>query len=216
MLMFLMHAAWAQADRVRGVAKLLDGDTISIGGQAVRLLHIDAPETDQVCTDNRGRAYLCGKEAADYLRKLMRGREVTCAGAEYDRYDRLLGICRTRHVDLNREMVNAGLAVRYNPETSAYLKEELAAAKAPRGVWRGTFTQPKDHRAARWTVAKQQAPKGCPIKGNISQRNGVEVRIYHTPWSRYYDNTRINTGKGERWFCSEAEALEAGWRPPYR
>ena len=50
----------------------------------------------------------------------------------------------------------------------------------------------------------------CLIKGNISE-NG---RIYHVPGSAYYDKTRIDESKGERWFCTEDQALEAGWRPP--
>jgi hypothetical protein len=48
----------------------------------------------------------------------------------------------------------------------------------------------------------------CRIKGNISE-NG---RIYHVPGQRYYTATRINRLRGERWFCSEAEARSAGWR----
>lgn len=51
---------------------------------------------------------------------------------------------------------------------------------------------------------------GCSIKGNISTNTGE--RIYHVPGQRYYDETRINEGKGERWFCSEDEARAAGWR----
>jgi endonuclease YncB( thermonuclease family) len=50
---------------------------------------------------------------------------------------------------------------------------------------------------------------GCVIKGNLSS-NG---RIYHLPGSASYDATRIDTSTGERWFCSESEALAAGWRP---
>jgi hypothetical protein len=50
----------------------------------------------------------------------------------------------------------------------------------------------------------------CRIKGNISQ-NG---RIYHVPGSASYDQTQIDTSKGERWFCTEAEARAAGWRAP--
>ena len=37
-------------------------------------------------------------------------------------------------------------------------------------------------------------------------------RIYHVPGQRYYDVTNIDPTYGERWFCSEAEAREAGWR----
>ncbi|MGY4748233.1 sunset domain-containing protein [Pannonibacter sp. Q-1] len=37
-------------------------------------------------------------------------------------------------------------------------------------------------------------------------------RIYHMPWSASYARTSINENKGERWFCTEAEAIAAGWR----
>lgn len=49
----------------------------------------------------------------------------------------------------------------------------------------------------------------CRIKGNISWGG---ARIYHVPGDEYYDATRIATGKGERWFCTEAEARAAGWQ----
>ena len=51
---------------------------------------------------------------------------------------------------------------------------------------------------------------GCVINGNISFDRGQ--RIYHMPGDHYYDATVINPAKGERWFCSEAEAQAAGWR----
>ena len=49
----------------------------------------------------------------------------------------------------------------------------------------------------------------CRIKGNISKSG---KRIYHVPGGRYYDQTGVNTSKGERWFCTEGEARAAGWR----
>jgi hypothetical protein len=59
--------------------------------------------------------------------------------------------------------------------------------------------------------AAAQAPsaKPCQIKGNI---NAQGVRIYHPPGCRYYKDTIIDTNRGERWFCTEAEAVAAGWR----
>lgn len=46
---------------------------------------------------------------------------------------------------------------------------------------------------------------------------GEGERIYHTPCgSQWYIRTRISPGKGEQWFCSEREALDAGWRAPRR
>jgi hypothetical protein len=51
----------------------------------------------------------------------------------------------------------------------------------------------------------------CKIRGNISQATGE--RIYHVPGQEFYSVTRIHPSHGERWFCSEAEAQQAGWRP---
>jgi len=55
---------------------------------------------------------------------------------------------------------------------------------------------------------------GCNIKGNISYNTGE--RIYHLPGQEYYSPTRIDWLAGERWFCSESAAREAGWRKAMR
>lgn len=49
----------------------------------------------------------------------------------------------------------------------------------------------------------------CPIKGNISHNSGN--RYYHLPGMPDYEITLIDVARGERWFCSEAEAIAAGW-----
>jgi hypothetical protein len=54
-----------------------------------------------------------------------------------------------------------------------------------------------------------QASAKCVIKGNISSSG---EKIYHVPGQRYYDETVISPNKGERYFCSAAEAQAAGWR----
>jgi len=62
-------------------------------------------------------------------------------------------------------------------------------------------------------LVQQPAPAAagdCRIKGNISSSG----HIYHVPGSASYSATRIDTSKGERWFCSEEEAEAAGWRAP--
>lgn len=55
--------------------------------------------------------------------------------------------------------------------------------------------------------------RDCYIKENISYRTGE--RIYHCPTDRYYEETVINQGKGERCFRSEGEAIAHGWRRAY-
>lgn len=206
----------ASADAIAGRARLIDGDTIEVAGVSVRLHGIDAPETGQSCTDRDGRDFACGVRATDALRGLIGKAEVACEGDEHDRYGRLVAICRTGGagggLDLNREMVRLGMAVAYEEYSDDYLPEQIEAFKAGRGIWGGTFDRPAAVRAARWQTARQEAPQGCPIKGNVSRAG----RIYHAPWSEWYDRTRIDTARGERWFCSEDEAIRAGWRAPYR
>lgn len=51
---------------------------------------------------------------------------------------------------------------------------------------------------------------GCNVKGNVSIETGE--RIYHVPGQKYYRQTVISPRYGERWFCSEREAVAAGWR----
>lgn len=51
---------------------------------------------------------------------------------------------------------------------------------------------------------------GCRIKGNVSLNTGE--RIYHVPGQEWYDETVISPRYGERWFCTEDEARQAGWR----
>lgn len=51
---------------------------------------------------------------------------------------------------------------------------------------------------------------GCVVKGNISIATGA--KLYHVPGMEDYDGTVIDSAKGERWFCSESEAVAAGWQ----
>lgn len=50
----------------------------------------------------------------------------------------------------------------------------------------------------------------CLVKGNVSYNSGR--KLYHTPDMKYYQSTRIDPMRGEKWFCSEAEAIANGWQ----
>jgi hypothetical protein len=52
--------------------------------------------------------------------------------------------------------------------------------------------------------------QGCDIKGNISF--DTQEKIYHVPGGYFYDSATINIAKEEKWFCTEQEALNNGWR----
>lgn len=186
--------------------RVIDGDTLDIDGTIYRLNGIDAPEHGQKC----GR-WRCGAAATDRLAELVNGAPVACEAISEDRYGRTIATCRAGGSDVAETLVSEGLAWAYRRFSDVYATQEDRAKAERVGIWAHDSKPAWEFRDGAWKGAEQVAPEGCPIKGNIS-RNG---QIYHVPWSPWYKRTKINTAKGERWFCSEAEALQAGWRAPY-
>jgi endonuclease YncB( thermonuclease family) len=125
-----------------GAAEVIDGDSLRIAGEELRLKGIDAPELMQTCQVG-GRESPCGREARAHLRRLLASGLTTCIGAERDRYGRLLATCRVRGVDVNAAMVRDGHAVAFGD----YAAEEAEARAAYRGLWAGAFERPRDWRA---------------------------------------------------------------------
>lgn len=192
-----------------GRAVVVDGDTLDLSGKRVRLEGIDAPELGQTC----GRRWLgtwpCGRAAQKALEKLVQGRRVECQSKGLDKYGRELGICFVDGHDVNAAIVQQGMAWAFVKYSKTYLSQESAARAAKVGIWQGTAEAPWVFREQKWQTAEVAAPKGCAIKGNITGHG----KIYHVPWGEWYRQVKIDASKGERWFCSEAEAAEAGWRP---
>lgn len=60
------------------------------------------------------------------------------------------------------------------------------------------------------SYVQSTTPRECNIKGNISFNTGE--KIYHMPYQKYYHVTDIDERYGEQWFCSEQDAINAGWR----
>lgn len=203
----IMTVATATAANVR----VIDGDTIEADGIIYRLHGIDAPEAGQKCNRGNGRTWPCGQVAIKVLEELVLFKDVNCVGRDKDQYGRTIAICRIGSDDINARMVSSGNAWAFRKFSTDYVALEDIAKKMRIGIWQADTQTAWDYRAERWAVAKQQAPEGCPIKGNISG-NG---NIYHPPWSPWYDRTKVSLEKGERWFCSEDEAIAAGWRAPY-
>jgi hypothetical protein len=94
-LLFLPETALSLSQRIRtGTAIIVDGDTLIVNEQTIRLHGIDAPEVGQKCERLDGRRWHCGKAAMERLAQMAEGRTVTCSGTELDDYDRLIAVCR--------------------------------------------------------------------------------------------------------------------------
>lgn len=144
--------------------------------------------------------------------RLIGAQNVRCEIRDRDPYGRAVARCQAGSTDLGEALVRAGWAVDYRQfSRGAYARVEAEARDARRGLWAGQFETPSSWRAdARQAQPAPAGPptSGCVIKGNI---NAKGRRIFHVPGQQDYAATRIDTARGERWFCSAAEAVAAGW-----
>ncbi|PIL18477.1 hypothetical protein P775_18050 [Puniceibacterium antarcticum] len=196
-----------------GILRVIDGDTFDVGKVRVRLHAVDAPEQAQTCGTP---AWACGAWVTQEVRKRYQGQWAICEATDTDRYGRVVARCSVNGQDVGAALVSDGLAFAYRQYGWDYDLTEKAAAVAGVGLHSEQMQLPSEYRKAQRPAPKKpQQPEvqGCAIKGNVS-RDGT--RIYHVPGQAFYDKTRINEGAGEHWFCSEAEAVKAGWRKAQR
>jgi endonuclease YncB( thermonuclease family) len=216
-----LFATSVTAADIVGRASVVDGDTLEIHGIRIRMQGIDAPESSQTC-EKYGKPYRCGQQAANFLDDLIASRPVRCKEETKDKYGRSVARCFIGNTDLNGEMVENGWAMAYRQYSTLYVANEERAKAGKNGIWNGTFQVPSEFRKAKKNGVRPMAMPAvteksktaaasseCRIKGNINARG---EHIFHAPGARFYDNTGIDTNKGERWFCSEPEATAAGWR----
>lgn len=202
----------AQAAEFSGAIRVIDGDTVDVGPVRVRLHGIDAPERDQPCTTLGGQNWSCGDWVTRQVQDRFAGLTATCRVMDTDRYGRTVARCFVQGRDVGRELVRDGIAYAYRKYADDYVHEEEAAARAERGIHGFVLQSPARYRVTR--IKGRVAPDAnCRIKGNIGHRN---QRIYHMPGQAFYEQTGIRPERGERWFCSEAQARASGWRAARR
>lgn len=138
----------AFSQTLTGQASVIDGDTIEIHRQRIRLSGIDAPESDQLCRGDDSLQYRCGAKAANALDRFIAGRPVSCQNVDVDRYKRVVAFCSVGGVDLGEWLVRAGLAFDW-PRYShgKYAAAQCEAQQAERGAWSGSYVMPWDYRA---------------------------------------------------------------------
>ena len=116
----------AYGETIKGKPIIIDGDTVNIGNNKIRLHGIDAPETKQKCTKNNVE-WNCGIQSTKFLEKLIGNEQIQCVTSGKDRYKRHIGICYKNNIDLNAKMVINGWAIAYRYYSLDYIKEEEQA-----------------------------------------------------------------------------------------
>ena len=139
---------------IKGYAKIIDGDTIKINSNKIRLHGIDAPETKQKCKKERLKSfffsldidYPCGKISTNNLIRKVNNQIIKCYIKDIDRYKRFIGECYKENTNLNAWLVKNGYAVAYRKYSKKYISNEIYAKKNELGVWQGEFDMPWDYR----------------------------------------------------------------------
>ncbi|VAX08387.1 hypothetical protein MNBD_GAMMA26-557 [hydrothermal vent metagenome] len=137
---------------LEGKAEIIDGRTVVINGQQIRLLNMDAPDLDQVCyTKKKQIGFRCGVVAAEKLAKLISHQTLTCEGEKKDAEGNLWATCYVgqlpQKIDINEQAVLSGWAV-YDPaQSDKYKRIQGAAHNIRQGLWRAKFVMPWEWRA---------------------------------------------------------------------
>jgi endonuclease YncB( thermonuclease family) len=198
--------------QIVGRATALSGDILRIDGTTVKLAGIEAPEREQRCLRHGNRRWRCAEAAHDALARLSRSRLVKCDPKGTDASGRTTAVCFAGETDIGAALVKAGHVFAEGGFLARYSSLESEAKAAKVGLWSGDAERPQDFRARAWEQAKRTAPEGCPIKGQVAGG----AKVYLLPWSPDYGRVRVSKARGDRWFCSEQEAISAGWRATER
>ena len=127
--------------RVSGYPKVVDGDSLVLDGQRIRLSGLDAPEYRQTCRTGE-QDVECGQMAKRALERIIGGREIECRIDGDDRYRRILARCSVDDTDIGRKLVASGWAI----ATDAYDLAQVDARKTKSGIWSMDFIDPAEWR----------------------------------------------------------------------
>ncbi|MEM9441410.1 MAG: thermonuclease family protein [Pseudomonadota bacterium] len=133
--------------RYRAQPRVIDGDTLDIRGERIRLFGIDTPELGQPWWDDQGKEHDAGSSAREALTSLVDGKRLSVKVLREDKYRRSLAIVKVDGRDVARSLVSQGWAFA-SPGSARYRRTENAARRRRRGFWRGDVMMPWEFRAA--------------------------------------------------------------------
>ena len=144
LFILISHNVFGQ-EIIKGKAKIIDGDTINIGSNKIRLYGIDAPEINQTCL-KKTKEWLCGVQSKIELINIINNEALSCKIIDIDRYKRLIGECFINQININQKMVKQGWALAYRYYSLKYVGDEIFAKQKRNGIWQSIFENPWDYR----------------------------------------------------------------------
>ncbi|MED4474454.1 MULTISPECIES: thermonuclease family protein [Bacillaceae] len=204
------------------LVKPIDGDTIKVNidgkEENVRFLLVDTPETNHPRLGEQP----YGQEAKDFTSKMVESGQVQLEFdiSHRDKYQRLLAYVYVDGVSVQEELLKNGLArvaYIYEPNTKyvdQYNEIQKEAQQQAIGIWSvENYATDRGFDASVINSPKEEKEpssnsSSCDIKGNIAKDG---EKIYHMPDQQFYEVT-----KPEEMFCTEQEAVDAGFRKSMR
>lgn len=191
--LFLFYQ-YRERDRV---VRVVDGDSFQTkDGRRIRLLGLDAPERSQCMY----------QEAKEKLTTLTLDKHVKLTDKVTDDYGRILANVfiadfppLIRGIFVNRELIKGGFA-KFAYVSSPYYNELKELGKQAKSDKTGIYSD-----SCRGSTPNSE----CVIKGNVTTEG---VRLYHLPSCLHYNEVIVDRSYGDRWFCTENEAIAAGFR----
>ncbi len=173
------------------VVEVLDGDTLLMEGDTrVRLRGVDAPELK----------FCDGLEAKNELLGLVKNKRVKLEEQIIDQWGRPMALVYLGDKLINEEILKVGLARFHSDNTTQRQRLKNAydnAQKKKLGIF-----------SAKCEQTTPADPK-CVIKGNIDKNS--TRRNYYLPGCAQYKFTIVEKDTGEDWFCTETQAVTAGF-----
>jgi endonuclease YncB( thermonuclease family) len=140
-------SALAASNNISGIVTVIDGDTLEMAGERIRIWGIDAPENDQLCRGEDSLLYFCGAKATTDLYQHVKARVVMCTRVGIDRYLRTIATCTVDGLDIGEWLVGRGLALDWPKYSNGkYHKAQQDAQRREEGLWAGSFVNPWDFR----------------------------------------------------------------------
>ena len=230
-LLVTVGASWA-ADIV-----VTDGDTIQLDRMIYRLDGVDAPEIDQMCLDQSGDIWQCGVTARDRLSAYIGNRAVRCEdkgltrptstggsgfvrskakpkhsmSGSFKKDGRLSTNLTQRVVSRQRKLTHARTGADCGKDVSQNRATCDDGISMPRDLSESVVQAGHENRTREKLFrVDTDMPPGCPIKAKLALRAEIVgyEGIYHLPGCGSYRRLK----RANRWFCSEEDALAAGFR----